>query len=381
MSVGVADPVSIARSLTPLVREEAAFAEQAGTLPPSLIDAFRGSGLFALQIPRSLGGFEADALTSLEVYEEVCRADGSAGWTLLANASTSAFATTYTSDEAVRTMFANGVPIHAGQFSPRGRAVAVGDAYSVSGHYSFGSGSAHADWMGGGALEIVDGEARILAPGRPAIRVFFIPRDRVEFAGNWDVIGLVGTGSFDYVVPEQLVDAGFTFDLIGGRPRRGGPIYRMGVLGLALIGHAGFALGVGRRALDEVTVIARTKQRLGAATRIADRERFQFELGRFDAALRSARAFVFDCFGEAQAELDRGNDLAPADFVRLRQATTYATHVAVDVARFAYSFAGTDPIRAPSALGRCFRDIHAASQHLVVDDVTLVLAGQSLVEG
>jgi alkylation response protein AidB-like acyl-CoA dehydrogenase len=199
--------------------------------------------------------------------------------------------------------------------------------------------------------------------------------------GNWDVIGLVGTGSYDYVVPEQYVDSGFTFDLIGGRPQRGGPIYRLGVLGLALIGHAGFALGIGRRALDEVTVIARSKQRMGAATRIGDRERFQFELGRNDAALRSARAFVYDCFGAAQAELDRGNDLAPAEFLRLRQATTYATHVAVDVTRFAYSFAGTDPIRTPSALGRCFRDIHAASQHLVVDDVTLVLAGQSLVEG
>jgi len=334
------DPLSIARSLGPLVEQQAASAEQAGTLPQSLIDAFRGSGLFALQIPRSLGGFEADALTTLAVYEEVCRADGSAGWTLLANASTSAFATTYTSDDAVRTMFASGIPTHAGQFSPRGRAVATGDAYTVSGRYSFGSGSGHADWIGGGALEMVDGQPCMLAPGRPSIRVFFVPRDRVEFAGNWDVMDLVGTGSFDYVVAEQVVDAGFTFDLIGGQPQRGGPVYRLGVLGLALIGHSGFALGVGRRALDEVTVIARTKQRMGAASKIGDRERFQFELGRSDAALRSARAFAYDCFGEAQTELDRGDDLAPTTLLRLRQATTYATHVAVDATRFAYSFAG-----------------------------------------
>jgi alkylation response protein AidB-like acyl-CoA dehydrogenase len=381
MSNTLADPLSIARSLSPMVEREAASAESAGTLPQTLVDAFRETGLFALQIPRSLGGFEADAETSLAVYEEVCRADGSAGWTLLANAWTSAFATTYTSDAAVREMFAVGIPTHAGQFSPRGRAVATGDGYTVSGHYSFGSGSAHADWVGGGALEILGGEPRMLAPGRPAIRVFFVPHDHVEFAGNWDVIGLVGTGSFDYIVPEQYVDGGFTFDLLGGSPLRGGPIYRLGVLGLALIGHAGFALGVARRALDEVTVIARTKQRMGAASRIADRERFQFELGRFDAALRSARSFVYESFGEAQSELDRGDDLTPARLLRLRQATTYATHVAVDVTRFAYSFAGTDPIRTPSALGRCFRDIHAASQHLVVDDLTLVLAGQSLVEG
>ena len=159
MPNAIDDPLSIARSLSPLVEQEAASAEEGGTLPPSLIEAFRVSGLFALQIPRSLGGFEADAETTLAVYEEVCRADGSAGWTLLANASTSAFATTYTSDDAVRAMFADGMPTHAGQFSPRGRAVASGDGYTVSGRYSFGSGSAHADWVGGGALEMVDGEA------------------------------------------------------------------------------------------------------------------------------------------------------------------------------------------------------------------------------
>ena len=380
MSEAATDPLAIARSLAPLVEREAAAAEGEGTLPASLVTAFRDSGLFALQIPRALGGFEADAETSLAVYEEVCRADGSAGWTLLANASTSAFATTYTSDDAVRAMFAHGVPTHAGQFSPRGRAVAVGGGYSVSGRYSFGSGSAHADWVGGGALEMVDGQPRMLEAGRPAIRVFFVPRDKIEFAGNWDVIGLVGTGSFDYVVPEQFVDAGFTFDLMGDRPQRGGPIYRIGVLGLALIGHAGFALGVGRRAIEEVTTLAPSKQRMGAATPVSGGQRFQFELGRHDAALRSARAFLFDRFGEAQAELDRGVDVSPSRFTELRQATTYATHVAVDVARFAYSFAGTDPIRTPSALGRCFRDIHAASQHLVVDDSTLVLAGQALLE-
>jgi alkylation response protein AidB-like acyl-CoA dehydrogenase len=373
-----ADPLSLARGLSPLVEREAAATESEGTLPSSLVDAFRDAGLFALQIPRALGGYEADIETSLAVYEEVCRADGSAGWTLLANASTSAFATTYTSDDAVKAMFADGIPTHAGQFSPRGTAVATDRGYTVTGHYSFGSGSAHASWIGGGALEMVDGAPRMLAAGRPAIRVFFVPRGRVEFAGNWDVIGLVGTGSFDYVVPEQFVDGGFTFDLIDDRPLRGGSIYRIGVLGLALIGHAGFALGIGRRALQEIAALAPSKQRMGSPTPVSDRERFQFELGRHDAALRSARAFVFDSFGQAQAELDRGDDLTEARFVELRQATTFATHVAVDVARFAYSFAGTNPIRTPNALGRCFRDIHAASQHLVVDDSTLVLAGQAL---
>ena len=46
--------------------------------------------------------------------------------------------------------------------------------------------------------------------------------------------------------------------------------------------------------------------------------------------------------------------------------------------RFAYLASGSAGLRYPSALGRCFRDIHAATQHLVVDESTLTLAGQAL---
>jgi alkylation response protein AidB-like acyl-CoA dehydrogenase len=372
------DPRAIARDLVPLVEAEAEAGEAARTLTEPLVAAFRDRGLFALQVPRDLGGFEADAETTLEVYETISRADASAGWSLLANASTSGFATTYTGDDAVRAMFGGGrIPTHAGQFSPRGTATADGDGWRVSGSYRFGSGSGHADWIGGGALELVDGAPRTGPTGMPAIRVFFVPRERVELTDGWDVLGLVGTGSWDYTVPEQTVDGSFTFDLLGDRPQRGGPVYRFGVLGLALIGHAAFALGVGRRALDEIAAIAGGKQRLGARS-LADQERFQHELGRWDAAVKAARALVYDAFGTAQATLDRGDDLGPAGLIPLRQATKWATDTVADAVRFAYLASGSDGLRNPSALGRCFRDIHAATQHLVVDESTLTLAGQAL---
>ena len=375
----MADPLQIARDLVPLVEREANASELLATMPVPVVEAFRDSGLFALQIPQSLGGLEADIETALGVYEIVCRADASTGWSLLANASTSAFATTYTGDHAVAAMFADGIPTHAGQFAPRGTAIAVSDdAYQIAGSYSFGSGSAHADWIGGGTLELLDGVPRMITPERPAIRAFFVPRDHVEFAGNWDVMGLVGTGSFDYVVPEQVVDAEFTFDLIGDQPKRGGPMYRIGVLGLAAIGHAGFALGVGRRALDEIAVLAQGKQRLGQPLVLADQERFQYDLGRNDAAMRAARAFVFDAFGTAQQKLDRGDDFDMLELLPLRQATTWATDIAEEAVRFAYLASGSDGLRNPSVIGRYFRDIHAATQHVVVDDSTIVQAGRAL---
>ncbi len=325
-------------------------------------------------VPKELGGEEADLPTVLGVYEEVSRADGSAGWTLLANATTSSFAGAYLGPVAVSEMFGGErVPVAAGQFSPRGTAVragdGAGDGYVVSGRYSFGSGSAHSSWIGGGALELRDGEFVPGRSGMPMIRAYFVPRDRVEFLGNWDVMGLAGTGSYDYEVPEQTIHEDFTFDLVNAEPLRGGPVYRLGVLGLTCAGHAAFALGVGRHGLDELTRIVQTKHRLGADP-LRDQQVFRHDFAMHDAALHAARAFVYESFAKAQDVLDAGDEPTTVQRQRLRQSTTYATRVATDAVRFAYTAAGTDALR-PGALQRCFRDLHASTQHLMVDNNTL----------
>jgi indole-3-acetate monooxygenase len=359
-----------ARGLAGLIEQEADRSEADATLSPAVVAAFHESGLFGLMVPKELGGEEADLPTVLEVYEEVCRADASTGWTLLANATTSAFAGAYTGAAAVEAMFdGTSIPVAAGQFSPRGTAVREGDGFTVSGRYSFGSGSAHSGWIGGGALELRDGEMVMAATGLPFIRAYFVPRDHVVFLDNWDVMGLAGTGSYDYEVPEQTVGEDFTFDLVNAEARRGGPVYRLGVLGLTAAGHAAFALGVGRRGMEELTRIVQTKHRLGADP-LRDQQLFRHDYAMHDAALLAARAFVFESFAAVQDALEAGDDPTAVQRQRLRQATTYATRVATDAVRFAYTAAGTDALR-PSVLQRCFRDLHAATQHLVVDNNTL----------
>jgi alkylation response protein AidB-like acyl-CoA dehydrogenase len=359
-----------AQGLFDLIGAEAARSEAGATLSPVVVDAFHETGLFGLMVPKELGGEEADLPTVISVYEEVSRADGSAGWTLLANATTSSFAGAYTGPVAVAEMFGRDrIAVAAGQFSPRGTAVRSDDGYVVSGRYSFGSGSAHSPWIGGGALELREGEFVPAPSGLPTIRAYFVPRERVEFLDNWDVMGLAGTGSYDYEVPEQTIHEDFTFDLINAAPRRGGPVYRLGVLGLTAAGHAAFALGVGRRGMEELTRIVLTKHRLGADP-LRDQQLFRHDYAIHDAALLAARAFVYESFATVQDALDAGDDPTPVQRQRLRQATTYATRVATDAVRFAYTAAGTDALR-PSVLQRCFRDLHASTQHLVVDNNTL----------
>ena len=364
--------VDRARSLAPIIEREAADAEASGTMTQPVVDALQDAGMFALMVPRELGGTEVDMVTALDVLEEMCRIDGSTGWSLLANVTSTAFAAAYCSDAAVKEMFEGPRPaIHAGQFAPRGTADAVDGGYTVAGRYSFASGSDHAGYLAGGTIERRNGDFVLDDRGIPRIRAVFVPREQANLLGNWDVMGLVATHSVDYEIPEQFVDAGWTFPLLEAEPQRGGAVYHLGVLSMTSVGHAAFALGVGKRALEEIIGLAKRKQRLGAAEAIKDQQLFQHELAVHDAAMRSARAYVVEVFGDAQAAVDAGNEPTPIESQRLRQATTYATRVAADATRFAYTWSGSDGLRNPSVLGRCFRDIAAGTQHLFVDNNTL----------
>src|SRR5262249_6583647 len=151
----------------------------------------------------------------------------------------------------------------------------------------------------------------------------------------------------------------------------------IGFFGLVASGHAAFALGVGSRALDELLALVPTKQRIGQFTPVAGEQLFQHDFAMHDAALRSARAYVFDVFGAAEAAALAGGEPTLVQQQRMRQATTYASRVAADAARFAYMWAGSNALRNGSTLQRCFRDIHAGTQHVYVDNNTLTAYTQT----
>ena len=186
-------------------------------------------------------------------------------------------------------------------FGPVGEARATDGGYRFSGSYRFGSGCGHASWIAAGAMEKKDGEVVTTDVGLPSLLVGFLRPEQVDMRGNWDVMGLAGTGSYDYVVEDELVDAGFTFRLLEAAPRRGGPMYQIGLFGLVASGHAGFALGVGKRALVEVLAIAESKVRMGSFESVTAQQMFQHEFAMHDAAMRAASAYVYESFGAAEA--------------------------------------------------------------------------------
>jgi alkylation response protein AidB-like acyl-CoA dehydrogenase len=352
MGRGAAQYLTAARDLRSVV---AAGADDDAPVPDATMKALVDAGLHGVLTPRDVGGSELPLTDAIDVFAEVSYADGSAGWCLMASASVMAFFGAWAGDEFARECFAAGVPLAAGQFAPNGTARRDGDGWRITGDYQFGSGIVHADWVGAGVLTETDEGTN------PDFLLALFPAAHATRVGNWDVLGLRATASEDYQVRDVFVPDGATFNFFAPVRRRGGAVYDLGVLGLTAVGHAGFAIGVTRRALDELIAVASTKHRMGAASPLRESERFLHELGTLESRFRAARAFVQEAFGAAQQSAEDGT-LSPAHVNAVRQATVFATQQGADVARNAYLLAGTTALR-DGPLQRAFRDLHAGTQH------------------
>jgi alkylation response protein AidB-like acyl-CoA dehydrogenase len=299
----------------------------------------------------------------------------------MANALITGVAGAYCADEAVDEMFGGErLPILAGMLGPGGTAVESDGGYIGSGTYSFGSGAGHADWLGAGMIVVDGGRPRLGADGTPDVVVGIAPRDGVELLGNWDTMGLVGTGSFDYAVPERFFPKGFTFERTQTEPLRGPSWFRMGIPGFSCAGHSAVALGIAARALEEVAVLAATKRRPAYAGTVAEHPLFRQDLSRHEAAYQAMRAYTFNLYREAQDVLAAGEDLSVELRQRFRQGATHLHQLAADIVRSCYTWGGSDALRNPSPLGRAMRDMSGATQHVYIDPTTMIDAAPALLQ-
>jgi len=365
-----------ARAIAGLLQDEAAQGDVNGALTERTMAALRSGGFFALTAPACLGGAEAAPVAALQIIEELSRADGSTGWVVMAAGLCIGTAAAFLDDVAVGEIFGGGaIPIIAGHGGPNGTAVVERDGFRLSGNWRYGSGIKHAAYIHSGAVVVENGAPRRTADGEPEIRIFVTPRDRAVLNGNWDVLGLRATGSVDYAISDLFVPEGFSHPPGVLEPRRGGNVYRIGLLGFAVIGHTGFALGVGRRALDEIAAFAREQS--GPTGPLRDSDAFREHYGTAEAHFRAARALVYETWAEIERTIERGHPMSTRQTTLARLAMSHATSIAADVCSFAYRTGGGVALRA-GALQRCFRDIHAGTQHLHAHPLILRECGREL---
>jgi alkylation response protein AidB-like acyl-CoA dehydrogenase len=345
--------------------------EGATEIDRDLVEQLDALGIYGLMAPREVGGGEAHPSVLIDVISELSYWDGSTGWYAHAVMTGGAVAGAFLGDSAIEAIFPGGRFAHAaGQAAPTGKAERSGDGYRISGRYSFGSGTPHAEFIVGGFVPSDNPTTMLIA---------LVPRANVVFKGNWNVMGLRGTGSYDFEVPEQELHADFFLEAGVAPQKRGGALYRMGFMALPCISHAAFALGVTRRMLDEWLAFARSKPR-GPGVTASAMPTFHRDIATLTAEARAAEAYVRRTFDRLFDAAEAG---AVPDDLRLdgRLCANHALAVAVRVAQAAYSSSTTHGLRSGSAIQRVFRDINAGNAHFLTGEGSVLDAGRTIAQG
>ncbi len=357
-----------ARALAPRVEAGAEEAERRRDLPKELVEALASAGVFQMLVPAELGGGGLGPLEAIPVIEELARQDGSTGWCAGTAAIQSALVALRADEALVRGIFRDPRAVCAGGLAPMARArPADGGGYRIRGRFSFGSGVRFATTIVGGCLVEDDAGQPVVEDGAARMLAVCLPPADVTIHDNWHTSGLEATASCEYSVDEtRVVPEAQAFPLWGAAPR-GGRMGRLPMLSVAYIGHLSFALGVGRRALEEVREYARTRQRLRSDAVLAHRATFQRQLAEHEARLDAARLLALRAFGGLWDETS-GGEVSLARRADVAQAAVHAAEVAAGVTDFALRSGGASSVYRSQRIQRCFRDMYTARQHIAVGD-------------
>ncbi|RWN93549.1 MAG: acyl-CoA dehydrogenase [Mesorhizobium sp.] len=371
------DLLSKITEIGPALEANATADEENGELTAAtfeLLKPLRMSHIFAAE---SLGGAQLRPTQGLELLAAITWHSGAAGWVSMVHCCIGAMSAAFLPDSAVERLFAAGTENRfSGQGAPLGMLKKVDGGYRLNGKWSYGSGFSHATYSHSAAF-VDDGTGKPAKDekGNLIIMCAHAPISQHKQLGNWDVLGLGGTGSIDYAAEDVFIADDLVFPILTAPPLRQKEFFSLGVVGLAAIGHTGWALGTGRRMLDEIAKFARTKS--GRAGLIGESEKFWHDYGRAEARYRAARAFVFETWRDIEATVEAGNSVSTRQISLVHLAKSEIHEVGVDICNFAYRAGGGASLRA-GVIQRTFREMMVAANHFTIAPSIVTSAGRDI---
>ena len=357
--------------IAPILAAEAGESEEQGHLSARTVEALRSRDLWRMRLCRELGGLELPIVTQIEVLTALATVDPSSAWcTMVANSSVAVLGATMPGP-AIARLFADGVPTCSIVAAPGGKATETPEGYILNGTWRLASGIHHAQWVHATAL--VDGDPSRLLP-------LALPVSDLEVLDSWHAVGLAATGSNDFTLTDYRLPA----DLAGRAAKpfgqlRGARRYDLvGLKHLESYEHLAFALGVGRRALDE---LRRMLAQGFPGRHTADREVVQTQLAEAEIDVNAIEAYAKAVYARVDdAAFGNPDAWSDADRHLPRALAVKATQAALRCTELAFHRAGGVALRRPNVLEKLLRDMSVAATHVIVDDTALATYGQHLLE-
>jgi indole-3-acetate monooxygenase len=356
-----------ARALAPLMLSLRAQTERDRRPPPALVEALIDAQLFRLSVPREQGGLEASPLDALCVFEELASSEAAVAW-LVWNNTLPALLSRHLSHAARSALFGPRTVL-ANSTRPTGRAVREHDGFRVSGRWALVSGCELADVL----------LLRALATP-PEMIMAYLPSRACQIVDTWHAGGLRGTGSHDVIVDGEWVPA--THCVSFTQPvQLGSALYAMPFAATLSAGCASLCLGIARSALHTLLELGRTKQLVDRSTALRDQPAFLTRLAAMQAEHAAARMLLHAAVSEAWRMSQAGAPATLDERARIWQAAHHAAGAAKRVVRTAYELAGASALFEDCPIERAHRDLHAATQHIILQEAWLEDVGRVALGG
>src|SRR5919106_1465040 len=365
----MSDPLSAARALRATIRSARQETEETRRLAMPVVEGLIETGLCRLTVPASLGGYEAEPVAALEIYEELAVAEASVAWIAWNNA-LPGLLSRHLSDSVRTELFSDARRLFASSTRPSGRAVVAKDGFRVSGRWALVSGCELANWIPVMCVITECSEPRMLAPGVPEMRMAYIPKGSYRIVDTWHVGGLRGTGSHDVVVDDIFVPTEQTFFLLDP-DYIDRPLYRMPFAATMGAWCAAICLGIAQAATATLLALGATKVQVDPGPGLRDRPAVQAMMASSLAALEAARLLLRAALGDLSATCNRGTPVTDIQRARMWGSIVHTAQTAKKVVTSMYEAAGASALYIDCPIERAHRDIHPVMQHIVLQHMWL----------
>lgn len=360
------DILEATRALGPQIRAAVPEIGKLRRLPEDLAEALREAGVWRATFPAIWNGPEMSFVDQIKLIEEIARNDASTAWASMILLDSGFFAGNF-SEDVVREIYPSMDMGTAVSQYPLGRADLRGDTVTLNGRFRFGSGTFHADVIGCPCLVYVDGEPKLDADGKHEAAVYFVPADKVHIfvEETWHVVGLQGSGSFDYEVKDVEAPAHhmYVFDdkaVYDDLP----PLSRHHRL--IVFSQWAVLLGVALHMLEELKETVKT--RIGTASETAIKDDWQVQVGVVEAEglLSAARAYAMEYARETDDILaDDSREMTREHVAKISMVGPTIAQLCRRVADIAIELVGTDALMAARPWEQLYEDLRAGAMHVI----------------
>lgn len=361
----------------PVLEENAAENDELGRLNDATVAALKPLRMSHIFAGEDIGGAQLSPTQGLQLIEAITYHSGAAGWVSMVHTCIGAMSAAFLPDTAIARLFAEGTDNRfSGQGTPTGMLKKVDGGYLLNGKWSYASGIYHATHTHTAALlDDGNGQPAKDANGDVIVLCAHASVDKHDLLGNWDVLGLKATGSIDYGAKDVFIPDDMVFPILTAEPQRLKEFFSLGVVGLAAIGHSGWAIGASRRMLDEMAKFARGKT--GRSGLLGESDKFWFDFGRAEARVRAARAFLFEVWRDVEASIEAGDAATTRQISLIHLAKSEVHEAGVDACQFVYRAAGGASLRA-GIMQRIYREMLTAANHFTINPNIVGAAGREI---